>query len=343
MANTPGGVSGELLGVDAVREFNVLTDTYSAEYGKRAGAQVNVVTQSGSNTWHGSAFEFLRNSGLDARNFFDQTTSTPPFRRNQFGGSLGGPIQKDKLFLFGNYEGFRESLAVTNTSVVPNDQARLGLLPNAAGVYSPVANLDARMLQYMQIWPVANGPQLLDPVTGVQTGNALSYNYPKRKVREDFGTLRGDYNIGRNDIFTSSYTIDHGNSTVPQADPLFGLGVGLVAQVATLQETHVFSPRILNTFRAGFSRASYNADALQFQTFPANLSFIPNQPIRRLCHRRWQHHHRARLHHGRRLEQCRERSEPPQPFHLHRYSPDVARPASALGGRVVPAHAGQRK
>src|ERR1035437_5735615 len=117
LAVTPGGASGELLGIDAVREFNVLTDTYGAGYGKRAGAQVSVVTQSGTNALHGTLFEFLRNSALDARNFFDRAY-VPPFRRNQFGGALGGPIKKNKLFVFGNYEGFRQSLAVTNVSIV---------------------------------------------------------------------------------------------------------------------------------------------------------------------------------------------------------------------------------
>jgi hypothetical protein len=119
LANTPGGLSQNLLGIDAVREFNLLTDTYSAECGKRTGGQVSIVTKSGTNTLHGSLFEFLRNSALDARNFFDQNL-VPPFRRNQFGGSLGGPLKKDKLFLFGNYEGFRQSLAATSVSVVPN-------------------------------------------------------------------------------------------------------------------------------------------------------------------------------------------------------------------------------
>src|SRR5215472_2115083 len=137
LANTPGGVSQNLLGIDAVREFNLLTDTYSAEYGKRAGGQVSIVTKSGANTLHGSAFEFLRNSALDARNFFDQNF-VPPFRRNQFGGSLGGPLRRDKLFLFGNYEGFRQSLATTSLSVVPDLPARQGLLPNAQGNYMPV-------------------------------------------------------------------------------------------------------------------------------------------------------------------------------------------------------------
>ena len=105
---TPGGTSGQLLGVDAVREFNVASDTYGASFGKRDGAQISIVTTSGTNKLHGSAFEFLRNSAFDARNYFDQA-SIPEFQRNQFGGALGGPIRKDKLFLFGNYEGFRQN------------------------------------------------------------------------------------------------------------------------------------------------------------------------------------------------------------------------------------------
>src|SRR4029077_1791777 len=118
LSNTPGGVSGNLLGIDAVREFNVLTGTYSAEYGKRAGAQVIAITQSGTNQFHGSIFEFLRNSALDARTIFDINprggkSSAAPFRRNQFGANIGGPIKKDKLFFFSNYEGFRHRLAIT--------------------------------------------------------------------------------------------------------------------------------------------------------------------------------------------------------------------------------------
>lgn len=278
LAITPGGVSGQLLGVDAVREFNLLTDNYSAEYGKRGGAQVSVVTQSGSNSLHGSAFEFIRNNALDARNFFDRGSDPPPFRRNQFGGALGGPIKKDKLFLFGNYEGFRESLSGTVTSVVPNNEARQGRLPNASGVYSPVPNLDQRMLPFVQqLWPEVNGPQLLS--NGVETGTALSFNNPKRRVREDFGTVRGDYNISSNDILTTSYTIDDGNSTIPMPDPLFGSSVRLRAQVLSLQESHVFSPRVLNTFRAGFSRAAFNFDAVEFKDFSPELSFVSGAPI----------------------------------------------------------------
>ncbi len=158
LAVSPGGVSGQLLGIDAVREFNVLTDTYGAEYGKRAGAQVSVVTQSGSNSVHGTVFEFLRNSALDARNFFDRGF-VPPFRRNQFGGALGGPIKKNKLFLFGNYEGFRQTLALSSVSVVPDAQVRQGLIPNpTTGVYSKPANLNNAMLPFLRCGPIRMEP-----------------------------------------------------------------------------------------------------------------------------------------------------------------------------------------
>ena len=123
--NTPGGVSGQLLGVDAVREFSVVKDTYGAEYGKRPGAQVNIVTSSGSNEFPGNIYEFLRNSALDARNFFDHD-SIPEFQRHEFGGSLGGPIRKDKTFLFGNYEGFRQNLGLSDLTLVPDAASRAG-------------------------------------------------------------------------------------------------------------------------------------------------------------------------------------------------------------------------
>src|SRR5437016_7219820 len=125
---TPSGASGQLLGVEAVREYNVLEHTYGAEYGKRAGGQISVVTSSGTNQLHGTLFEYLRNSALDARNFFDQTIGAPPFKRNQFGGALGGPLKKDKMFLFGNYEGFRQRLALSSRAIVPDLPSRQGLL-----------------------------------------------------------------------------------------------------------------------------------------------------------------------------------------------------------------------
>lgn len=287
LAITPGGVSGELLGIDAVREFNVLTDTYSAEYGKRSGAQVIVVTQSGTNAIHGTVFEFLRNSDLDARNFFDQTASAPPFRRNQFGAALGGPIKKNRLFIFGNYEGFRQAQDLSSVAVVPDAQVRQGLLPptTAGGSYAAPSNLNPAMLKYMSLWPVANGPEVyVEPIvngvasgTPLPSGTAYYYSHPNENIREDFGTTRTDYSISERDSLTGAYTIDDGNSLIPQADPLFASYSLLRNQVASVQETHIISPRMLNTFRFGFSRAGYNLDPRSLTTFDPSLSFVTGQ------------------------------------------------------------------
>jgi hypothetical protein len=129
--NTPGGVSGQLLGVDAVHEFSIVKDTYGAEYGKRPGAQINIVTASGTNQLHGNAYHFLRNSVLDARNFFGHG-SIPQFQRNVFGGSLGGPIKKDKTFVFANYEGFRQQLGLSDLTLVPDNASRAAAVPRWA-------------------------------------------------------------------------------------------------------------------------------------------------------------------------------------------------------------------
>jgi len=281
LAITPGGVSGELLGIEAIREFNVQTDTYSAEYGKRAGAQVNVVTQSGANNFHGTIFEFLRNSALDAPGYFDQGT-VPPFKRNQFGAAAGGPLKKDRLFLFGNYEGFRQALAVSNLSIVPDQQARTGSLPNpGTGVYSRVAKLNPAMLPYMSFWPQPDGPgaELLVPSTTnpgkmVPSGTAYSHNNPRQSIREDFGTLRTDYTVGNSDTLSGAYTIDDGNSLNPLADPLFASSTPLREQVFSLSETHVFSPQLLNTLTIGFSRASFGLTSVPLTAFPQSLSFV---------------------------------------------------------------------
>src|SRR5436309_14466973 len=196
----PQGISGYLLGVDAVREFNVLGHTYGAEYGKRAGAQVTIVTTSGTNQWRGSVFEYLRNNALDTRNFFDvanapNPTKVPPFQRNQFGGAVGGPIRKDKMFFFGNYEGFRVRLAVSQFGYVPSKQVRQGLWPNAAGQYGQAPNLEPRMLPFFRYWPEPNGPEQL--LNGLPTGTARYSANPKRSVQEDFGLGRFDYYLDR--------------------------------------------------------------------------------------------------------------------------------------------------
>ncbi|MBZ5660561.1 MAG: carboxypeptidase-like regulatory domain-containing protein [Acidobacteriia bacterium] len=285
LALTPGGVSGELLGIDAVREFNVLTDTYSAEYGKRAGAQVSVATQSGTNQFHGSIFEFVRNSALDSPGPFDQGT-VPPFKRNQFGASAGGPIKKDRLFVFGNYEGFRQSLNASSVSVVPDSivDSTHQLPDSCTGVYGPVSGVNSAMFPYLSFWPQANGPELTvkpavtpscpTPPPSIPTGTAKAFYNPNSHIQEDFGTLRTDYNLGKSDTLSGAYTIDDGNSLIPLADPLFASYTPLRMQVLSLNETHVVSPEILNTAAIGFSRASFALGSVPLATFPSNLSFV---------------------------------------------------------------------
>ncbi|HEY6345251.1 MAG TPA: carboxypeptidase regulatory-like domain-containing protein [Bryobacteraceae bacterium] len=268
LADTPGSVSGYMLGIDAVREFNLLTDTYSAEYGKRAGGQVVVVTQSGSNALHGTVFEFIRNSALDAPGpAFLTAGITPPFRRNQFGAALGEPIKKNRFFLFGNYEGYRQSLAAASESVVPDLNARLGIIPNPPAGFK----LNPAMLPYAAMWPVPNGQEL--------GGGTATANYaPRNPVYEDFGTMRADYNIRDRDRLSASYTMDDGHSLIPLADQLFASALQLSTQVATVEEMHIISPNVLNTFRAGFSRAGFDFDAATYQAVPSSLSFVSGAP-----------------------------------------------------------------
>ena len=239
--NTPGGTSGQLLGVDAVREFAVVKDTYGAEYGKRPGAQINIVTASGTNQLHGNAYEFLRNSALDARNFFDYA-QIPDFQRNEFGGSLGGPIKKDKTFLFANYEGFRQVLGLSDVTLVPDATSR------AAAV--------ASIKPLLGLWPVANGPELLTS-TGANSGIAEAFSNPLQHIREDFGTARLDQTLSDKDSFAGVYTVDDSGAHSPTSNPLSLTDVFLREQVASLSETHVFSPNFLNKATFGFSRGGF--------------------------------------------------------------------------------------
>ena len=150
----PGSAAGVNLGVEAIREFRVLTP-YSPEYGKKAGGAIITVTKSGTNELHGSVFEFHRNEALDAPNFF-AVAEKDPFKRNNFGASLGGPIVKSRTFFFGNYEGLRERLASPQSVIVPNADARRGFLPNAAGVLEFVGVAPV-VAPFLDLWPLPNG------------------------------------------------------------------------------------------------------------------------------------------------------------------------------------------
>jgi hypothetical protein len=242
---TPGGASGQLLGIEAVREFNILRDSYGAQYGKKPGGQVSIVTQSGTNQWHGSVYEFLRNNALDARNFFDAGSSAPPFARNQFGASAGGSVRKDKTFFFSNYEGFRQALQQTSVSLVPDRQSRADAVPIV------------QQLGLMNVWPVAptNAPDTkISGADGIQQ----YFSSPLQRIREDFGTTRLDHNSSNGDSASAVYTIDDSYSnTATVLDPFSTDLITLREQVFSLQQDHVFSQTTVNTARFGFSRAAY--------------------------------------------------------------------------------------
>lgn len=247
--NTPGGVTGNFTGVDTLREFEILTNTYSAEYAVGGGAIVNAVTKSGTNQFHGTAFEFLRNSALDARNFFD-TGDVPPFKRNQFGGSIGGPIKKNKTFFFGSYEGMRQDLGVSRRFAVPTAAKRAQAVPSVK--------------PYVDLYPLPNGPDL-------GGGTAFYIRNASDSAVDDFFTMRVDHQLSAKDSIFARYSFD--DSKVDQATQLIQNEVTAGRnQYVTIGEDHIFSPRVLNTFRFGFNRSFISGDTPYAVDIPASLS-----------------------------------------------------------------------
>src|SRR6266850_2543301 len=262
---TPSGASSQLMGVEAVREYNVIEHTYGAEYGKRAGGQVSIVTSSGTNQWHGDLFEYHRNSALDAKNYFEDAKG--PFKRHQFGGTIGGPVKKDKMFVFGNYEGFQQRLAQSSRGIYPDAPSRQGLLPcylaNPANTAAncpdrsalvTVPNLKPGMLPFARLWwPVPNGPEVLSP-EGLPTGTAYNYNNAVQKIHEHFVMTRVDYIFSPKDTLFGNYTISDGQRDSPQADMYYTQYVPLRSQTFGMTETHVFSPTVVNSVTLGWVR-----------------------------------------------------------------------------------------
>jgi outer membrane receptor protein involved in Fe transport len=259
--NSPSNVSGGATGVDAIQEFSVLTGNAPAQYGRSSGGIFNAITRSGTNQFHGSAYEFLRNSALDARNFFDPAKK-PPFRRNQFGASLGGPIRKDSTFIFGDYEGLRQSLGVTQTGTTLSDNARQGILNFADPTQFPagcvptsVANqcsvtVDLNVAAFIAaIYPVANGSVL-------GTGNTARFsNSVRQPTTDNFWTTRFDQRFSDKDSMDGVYSFDAGSLYVPDLqDSKLGLFSTRHHSVA-IEENHVFNASTTNSFRLGLNRS----------------------------------------------------------------------------------------
>ena len=318
MLNQGGGSTsseaGTTLGVDGIKEYKVVTHSFSAEYGLVMGSQVLIVSKGGSNQWSGDAFEYLRNSAMDARNFFDYGfvlpggPRLPEFQRNNFGGSFGGPIRKDKTFFFAVYEGLRQNLGETILDNLPPlachqlvakgsggnpmapvtldlGSANQPLFPGGAALANPGLcassglNNNSVVPDVIQAWlgqyPLPNLPN-------------NQYTYPATStVRVDFGQIRVDQNFSESDSFFARYTVDDGFllnawgnipilSTVT-ALPQFSTAAGSRNQFLTLAENHIFSPTVLNQIRVSASRTTSYVNNI-VNTTPLNPQGILSGP-----------------------------------------------------------------
>ena len=256
----PGSVMGGNLGVDAIQEFSVLTSNYSAEYGKTSGGVVNAITRSGTNDIHGSVYEFLRNSRLDARNFFD-VGSIPPFRRNQFGGAVGGPIVKNHTFFFADYEGVRQSKGITSLTTVPSLAARSGLMcsnPAGADPSSPCTTnqlpvgpntdangIDLHAKQYLPFYALPNGPV-------IGNGDIAEYSFAGQQIiNENFLTTRIDHKLSENDSLFGTYVFDRTPYSSPDGLNNVLFDTLTARQILSIEESHTFKPNFANSIRVG--------------------------------------------------------------------------------------------
>ena len=264
----PGSVIGGNLGVDAIQEFSVITSNVPADYGKTSGGVINAVTRAGTNNFHGSGYEFLRNSALDARNFFD-LGAIPPFKRNQFGVSAGGPIRKNKTFIFGDYEGLRQNKGISTVSTVPSADARNGHLSSAD------VTVDPSVQKYLGFWPLPNAGLVGNGDTGrfIFAGQQV--------VRENFVVTRVDHKFSENDSLFGTYMFDRTPFSAPDNMNNALDGNLTVRQLFILDEAHVFSPTLVNSFRLGFNRDRVDANANVTAINPAaadpSLAAVPGR------------------------------------------------------------------
>ncbi len=257
----PGSALHVNMGVDAIREFSVLTNNYSAEYGRGSGGVINAITKSGTNDIHGSAYYFHRNAALDARNFFDPST-IPAFRRHQYGGAIGGPIQKDKTFFFANYEALTESKGLSNNFDTISDNARNGLIcANSACSTTRQITIPASVKKYLPLYPRPNG---------FVNGDTGKYLFGNPRIGDE------KYVIGKVDHYFSSATTLFGNYSYDDTDLSVMDNYGLKSVISPsrringiLSLQHVFSPTLISTTRFGISRTfAYN-----------NLDSNPTTPL----------------------------------------------------------------
>jgi Carboxypeptidase regulatory-like domain/TonB dependent receptor len=258
-----GSAAGTALGVETIREFRVEANSYGAEFGRNFGGQINAVSKSGTNSFHGSLYEFHRNDNLDARNFFDGARK-PEFKRNQFGGSFGGPVQHDRTFFFFGYESLRENLGQTIRTVVPDVNARNGILPAGGNV-----TVNAAVRPYLDEFPLPNGPSL--------GGGLAEYNFGfNRQITQHFLQGRIDHNWNNHHEFFARYTFDDADQQLPTDFPQFPRAFRSRNQFFTAENRFIQSAATIHTFRFNFSRTRIGQQ-VEANTSQPLQPFIPGR------------------------------------------------------------------
>src|SRR3984893_7560246 len=251
----PGSVLGQNLGVDAIQEFSVLTSNYSAENGFTSGGVINAVTRSGNNTFHGSAFDFLRNDKFDAPNYFNNANNLPKQHlvQNQFGASGGYRILKDKVFLFGDYEGVRQAKGTSQTQFTISDAVRAGRVTNLDTKAVNVVPIDPYIQKYLGFFPEPIGPA---NCTGCNA-NVAPYDWEAvQHTTENFFTVRSDQKLSDKDSLFESFARDPSSYALPQALNQVSVNFFAYREVGVIEETHVFSSRLANTVRVGLDKSN---------------------------------------------------------------------------------------
>ncbi len=271
-SSVASSASGSLLGLEGIRELRVVTSPFSAEYGRAAGAVFTAVSKSGANELHGSLYEFLRHSALDARNFFDDPHGQmPPLRRHQFGSLLSGPIRRNKLFFLANYEAIRETLSETVRPNVPTLEARRGILPGPGGG-TRIVDVSPKVRPYLDLYPLPNGRDFGD-------GTAEFVNESVRETREDYLAGKLDLLVSPGLRLSTRYTFDDANQGAPDPLRIWRFSGDSRYQFLHTEVQHLVSPRTIHTFRAAFSRIRNGDLSRTRPDIPASLSFVQGQPL----------------------------------------------------------------
>ena len=269
----PRSAAGVQLGSDAVLQVRVLSSFYQAEYGRGSGGVINSITRSGTPEFHGSLFEFLRNSKLDARNFFDPGPEPPPFKRNQFGLTITGPVAKDRTYFMASFEGLRDRLTDTQIDFFPDAQARQGVITDRFGTVIQTVAVDERVAPYLDrdLLPLPNST----PLGGGIGQNAAPQFLP---TNENFLTVRIDQKLSDHDSMFFRYTFDEASSRSGNNTYIWSQQTESRQQYVTLVGSHIFDPSLLASFRIGYTRPVADTESQSLVDIPRSLFFIPTSP-----------------------------------------------------------------